>query len=67
MREDEESIIPELIRCEPAGLEIPAAEELLLATRANSRRLYLVLTAVLSVNLAVVSGVLTFWALAVWS
>jgi len=57
-----ELVVPKLIRREPTGLEAPA-EELLLAARNSSRRLYVALTVVLSLNFAVISGALTFWAL----
>ncbi len=56
-------IVLELVR-RPRGVSEVPAEELLAEARASSRRLHLALTLILSVNLAVVSGAVTFCALA---
>jgi len=55
--------MPELIRRPSTTGELPA-EELLATARASSRRLYVALTTILSLNLAFVSGVVTFCAFA---
>lgn len=56
-------IVLELVRRPPAAVEIPA-EELLAEANTRSRRLHVALTLLLSVNLAVLSGAVTFCALA---
>jgi hypothetical protein len=53
----------ELVRRPREVVEI-APEKLLEEARASSRRLHMALTLILSLNLAVVSGAVTFWALA---
>lgn len=55
--------MPRLVRYYPTKQETPA-EELLLSARSSVRRLYAALTLVLSLNLAVVSGTVTFYTLA---
>ena len=58
-----EQTIVELIRRPPTPVELPE-EDLLAVAQAKTRRLYFALATILSLNLAMVSGAVTFWALA---